>query len=90
VRIRSPRLVLKIRTTSRSSRVQFLRPQRGMEVAQVVLAEQGERLGGLDPAVLNASALSFRPLDDPHPGQRGDPRAVPWLWDRSRTVTAWP
>jgi hypothetical protein len=30
-------------------RVEFLRPQRGVEVAQVVLAEQGERQGGLDP-----------------------------------------
>jgi hypothetical protein len=30
-------------------RVELLCPQRGMEVAQVVLAKQGERLGGVDP-----------------------------------------
>jgi hypothetical protein len=57
-------------------RVQFLRPQRGMEIAQVVLAEQGERLGGVDPGGAERVRAQFRPLDDPHPGQRGDPRAV--------------
>ena len=58
------------------SRVQFLRPQRGMEVAQVVLAEQGERVGGLDPGGAERVRAQLRPLDDPHPGQRGDLRAV--------------
>jgi hypothetical protein len=57
-------------------RVEFLRPQRGMEVAQVVLAEQGERLGRLDPGGAERVRGQLRPLDDPHPGQCGDPRAV--------------
>src|SRR5262249_18336389 len=80
VRIRPPRLVLKILTTSPHHppqlRVEFLRPQRGMEVAQAVLAEQGERLGGLAPGRAERVRAQLRPLDDPHPRQRGDPRAV--------------
>ena len=39
-------------------RVEFLRPQRGVEVAQVVLAEQGERRADWTRAELNASAVS--------------------------------
>jgi hypothetical protein len=46
-------------------RVEFLRPQRGMEVAEVVLAEQGERLGGLDPGGAERVRGQLRPLDDP-------------------------
>jgi len=47
-----------------------------MKVAEVVLAEQGERQGGLDPGGAERVRAQFRPLDDLHPGQRGDPRPV--------------
>jgi hypothetical protein len=56
-------------------RVELLRSQRGMEVAQVVLAEQRERLGGPGPGRGERIAVQLRPLDYPHPGEARDPRS---------------
>jgi len=47
-----------------------------MEVAQVVLAKQPERPGGLNPGRAERIAAQFRPLDHPHPGEAADLRAV--------------
>jgi hypothetical protein len=55
-------------------RVELLRPQRGVEVAQVVLAQERQRAGGLDPRRGERVIVQLRPLDDPHPRQPG------YLW----------
>ncbi len=65
VRIRSPRLVLKILTTSRSS---------GLSSCARSAAWKLPRSSW--PSRASAWADWIRPLDDPHPGQCGDPRAV--------------
>src|SRR5215468_1122438 len=53
-------------------RVDLLGAQRRMEVAQVILAQQGQGAGRLHLRGGEGVGVQFRPLDDPYLGQAGD------------------
>ena len=56
--------------------VELLGAQRGVEVAEVVLAQQGQGAGGRHVGGEEGLVVQLGPLDDPHAGQPGDRRAV--------------
>ena len=74
--IRSPRLVLKILTTSRSSGLSSCARSAAWKLPRSSWPSRASAWADWTRAELNASARQLRPLDDPHPGQCGDPRAV--------------
>ncbi len=47
-----------------------------MEVAEIILVQDGKRPGGLRLGVVECALIQFRALDDPHAGKAGDTRAV--------------
>ena len=57
-------------------RIEFLGPQRRVEVAEIVLPEQGQRPGRGQPRVQEGLVVEFGALDDPDPRQLGDPPAM--------------
>ena len=55
---------------------ELLGTQCRVEVAQIVLAQQGQRPGRLDPGSGEGAGIQVRPLDDAHPGQPCDARPL--------------
>jgi hypothetical protein len=71
-------------------RVDLLGAQRRVEVAQVVLAQQGQGAGRLHLRGGKGVGVKLRPLDDPYLRQAGDTRPLAVLAERSKTVTSSP
>lgn len=57
-------------------RVELLGAQRGMEIAEIVLVQDGERPGGLHPGIEEGLLIQLRALDELHARQPGDGRPV--------------